>query len=99
MPDVPPANDLIGAMLAIGKLKLSKRAKRHLQDIIAEATIRDRLNPARAEPGHSENIQSSVARQVQRTFEVLSRASNALLEMSDEEWQRLVDEANNGNGS
>jgi len=94
MPDVPPSDDLLSAVLAVGRLPLSKRARKHLQNILAEATIPDRLHPSRLEPSHTHNIQAGMARLTERTLSVLERAATALLDMSEDEWQRLVDEAN-----
>lgn len=94
MPDIPAMDDLIGALSALDRLPVSGRARRYLGNMLIEASTPDRHNPARLEPTHRENVKTTVERLTEHTMSVVQRGSAALLAMSDEEWDRLVEEAN-----
>ena len=94
MPHIPPMDDLISALNAVGRLPVNKRARRYLERLLVEASTPDRHNPARLEPSHRENVKTGIERLTEHTLSVVERGSAALLNMSEEEWQRLVDDAN-----
>ena len=94
MPDIPLFDDLLGALAAVDRLPISKKARRELKKMLREASTPDRRNPRRAEPAHREIIQTYMARYTRKTLSVMERGTKALMSLSDEEWDRLVEEAN-----
>lgn len=95
-----PKDNLTVALQNLETLKIPAASKRALGDILRAAAnpnsekidvVVSSLEPAR------QKLVKKTARQVREiTQDVTSRARKALEDMSDEEWQRLVDESNSG---
>jgi len=94
--DIPQFGDVFGAIAAVERLRISKRAKKQLQNMLAEASTFERTDPERTEPTHKQNIQTSMERYTAHTLDVVGREGKALRNMAKEEWDRLVAEANEG---
>lgn len=98
MPSLPP-NDLVVALQNLEALKIPKASKVALADILKAAAnphaeditvIVNALDPAR------KKMVKKTAKDVSAiTKDIMARGRAALEAMSDEEWDRLVDEANN----
>lgn len=97
---IPPLNpaELAQALQRLQDARLPPAAKRQL-----EAMMRAAANPANESVevviktmprGRREQIQSTTADLNKSVKAVTGRAKKALLEMPDDEWERLVEEAN-----
>lgn len=82
----------LSAMLkTVDKMPVNKHAKQAIQDMLVEASLPNRSDPERLGPERAEHIREARAELAALTEKTISRASDALRALSDEEWDRLVD--------
>lgn len=97
IPALDPAK-LTLALQQLEALKVSKAAKQQIADMLQAAANPDSEHPTvvmATLPGERKhNVQQTAQALKQVTSSVTRRGKQALIEMSDEEWQKLVDEAN-----
>ncbi len=96
MPHIPPLSDqeLRARVAQLDRLNLPLAAKQRIALMLMEASHRDRLNVDRQPPGRREDLRSTMAVVQTSVGSVMARAVETLSRMSAEEFDRLVDEAN-----
>lgn len=87
---------LLAAARALNRLPLDSAAAREVMAILLEAATPDRHDTSRLPGEHGENVRQTERFAGDHTKRVLRRAAEALRQISDEEWQELVDEAEQG---
>lgn len=96
--DVPalPPEQLGKVAAALGRVpRMNRRAKTSLMQILIEAATADRADPDRTgTPSRAENIKTSAQVHTDRALGLVRRASEALMNISDAEWNQLVEDAN-----
>lgn len=85
---------LVTVLRAIERLPVNGGARAALQRMLVEAALPDRHNPQRLSGERAELIRQAQEELHALTQQTLSRARAQLFEIPDEEWERLVDEAN-----
>ncbi len=85
---------LVTVLRAIERLPVNRGARDALQQMLVEASLPDRHDPARLGGERAELIRQAQEELAALTQTTLSRARAQLFELSDEEWERLVAEAN-----
>lgn len=85
---------LVTVLRAIERLPVNKGARAALQAMLAEAALPDRHDPQRLSGERAELIRQAQEELHALTQQTLSRAREQLFAIPDDEWQRLVDEAN-----
>jgi len=86
-----PAKKLPAVLRAVDLLPVNKQAKRAIQDMLVEAALPNRTDPDRLDPVRAMHIREARAELAALTEKTISRASDALRALADEEWDRLVD--------
>jgi hypothetical protein len=93
IPTIPP--EQLGKLaVVLGRTKMNRRAKTSLMQILIEAATPDRHGPERLDGERAQNVKRSSEILTERAMSQVKRAGRALLDMPDEEWNRLVEEAN-----
>ena len=87
---------LVTVLRAIDRLPVNRGARQALQQMLVEAALPDRHDPARLGGERAALIEQAQEELQALTQQTLSRARAQLFEMSDEEWEQLVEEANRG---
>jgi hypothetical protein len=85
---------LVTALRAIERLPINRGARDALQQMLAEAALPDRHDPQRLGGERAELIRQAQEELHELTQTTLSRARAQLFEIPDDEWERLVEEAN-----
>jgi hypothetical protein len=96
MPHIPPLTDqeLRSRIAQLNKLNLPLAAKQRMALMLMEASHGDRLNVERQRPGRREDMRSTMTAVKTSVSGVMARAVETLSRMSADEFDRLVDEAN-----
>lgn len=93
VPALPP-DKLAATMRKLRGLPVSKRAKTALAQILIEAALPDRHDPDRLAADQADHIRTTSQLMTERAMATVKRAGKALLtEISTEEWERLVADA------
>lgn len=95
VPKLSP-DKLLAAAEALRQLPLSSSVAREVMAVLLEAATPDRHDTARLDGEHGENVRQTERFAGDHTKRVLRRAAEALRQISDEEWQELVDGAEQG---
>lgn len=85
---------LVTVLRAIERLPVNRGARQALQQMLAEAALPDRHDPQRLGGERAELIRQAQEELQALTQQTLRRARAQLFELSDEEWERLIEEAN-----
>jgi hypothetical protein len=89
---------LVTALRAIERLPVNRGAREALQQMLAEAALPDRHDPQRLGGERAALIRQAQEELHTLTQSLLSRARAELFALPDEEWERLVEEANRQDG-
>lgn len=79
---------------AIAQLPLSASAKQALLTMIIEAATEDRHNVVRVGGQRGRNMQATAERMIGHTTSIMQRAAAGMAAIDDDEWTRLVEDAN-----
>lgn len=88
-----PAEKLPTVLRAVDLLPVNKRAKRAIQDMLVEASLPNRTDPDRLDPVRAMHIREARAELAELTTKTVSRASASLRNLSDDDWDFLVNAA------
>lgn len=92
VPKLPP-DKLLAAARALRSAPLDSGVAREVMAILMEAATPDRHRPDRVAGAHGENMRATAGKVTRHTSRVLRRAAEGLRAIPDDEWRRLVNEA------
>jgi len=92
VPKLPP-DKLLAAARALRSAPLDSGVAREVMAILLEAATPDRHRLDRVTGAHGENMRQTAGKVTRHTSRVLRRADEGLRAIPDDEWRRLVDDA------
>ena len=92
VPKLPP-DKLLAAAGALRSAPLDSGVAREVMAILLEAATPDRHRLDRVTGAHGENMRVTAGKVTRHTNRVLRRAAEGLRAIPDDEWRRLVNEA------
>lgn len=92
VPKLSP-DKLLAAAEALRQLPLSSSVAREIMAVLLEAATPDRHDTDRLDGEHGENVRRTERLAKLHTSQVLRRAAEGLRQISDDEWNELVAEA------
>lgn len=92
VPKLPP-DKLLAAARALRSAPLDSGVAREVMAILLEAATPDRHRLDRVAGAHGENMRQTAGKVTRHTSRVLRRAAEGLRAIPDDEWRRLMNEA------